>query len=209
MKLIIGLGNPGEKYEETRHNVGFMVLDELLRELEPVKKTVWQENKKLQSLMAQKFIKGTEIILAKPQTFMNASGYPVKKLVDYYQIELAEIWVVHDDLDLPLGKIKIRIGGGIAGHHGLESIIRELESGDFIRFRLGIGHPLKGDEWYVSQGGPVDKNVKHKEVEEYVLEEFRGKDKVEAEKMIKKAVGAIELALESGLEAAMNKYNLK
>lgn len=192
MKLIIGLGNPGEKYEETRHNVGFMVLDELLRELEPVKKTVWQENKKLQSLMAQKFIKGTEIILAKPQTFMNASGFAVKKLITNYSLLIPNLWIVHDDVDLPLGKIKIRIGGAAAGHHGVESIIEHLGTDKFVRFRLGIGHPGRGADALV---------------ERYVLREFDVNEKSELKQMIKKAVEAIRMALEDGLERAMSRFN--
>ncbi|PJE67512.1 hypothetical protein COU95_01990, partial [Candidatus Shapirobacteria bacterium CG10_big_fil_rev_8_21_14_0_10_40_9] len=87
----------------------------------------------------------------------------VAKLFSHLAIEqFSNLWVIHDDLDLPLGKIKVVQGRTSAGHHGVESIIRELGTADFVRFRLGVGHPLKGDEWYVSQGGPVDKNVKHK-----------------------------------------------
>ena len=207
MKLIIGLGNPGEKYTKSRHNVGFMVLDALLQKLEPLKETKWKMDKKSNSLLAEV---NPQSILAKSQTMMNASGYAVAEILRYYDIKiLSDLWVVHDDLDLPLGKIKIRIGGGTAGHHGLDSIVRELGSADFVRFRLGVGHPLKGDEWFVSQGGPVDKNVKHKEVEEYVLEEFSGKDAVEAGKMIKKAAEAVEVALEKGLPEAINQYNFR
>jgi len=137
MKLIVGLGNPGEKYENSRHNLGFVVLDALLQKLTPVEKTVWQEEKKSNSLIA----KVGDLILAKPQTFMNASGFAVKKLNTKYQILNTELWVVHDDIDLPLGKIKIRKGGGSAGHRGIDSIAKELETHDFVRFRLGIGHP--------------------------------------------------------------------
>ena len=119
MKLIVGLGNPGKKYRNTRHNIGFMVLDGLLGKLTPVGETVWQQSKKFNSLIA----KIDDIILVKPQTFMNASGIAVAKIASYYHIEPVEIWVVHDEVDLPLGKIRIRKGGGTAGHRGLESII--------------------------------------------------------------------------------------
>lgn len=195
MKLIVGLGNPGEKYANSRHNVGFMVVDTLLRKLVPAEKTSWKEDRKSNS---QLYILHSKLILAKPQTMMNASGFAIVKLVNFYHVDPAEVWVIHDDLDLPLGKIKIRKGGGTAGHHGLDSIIRELGKSEFIRFRLGIGKPVK-----------KDKNIKHREVERYVLEGFIGKELVEAEKMIKRAAEAIELALVEGIEKSMNKFNLK
>ncbi len=209
MKLIVGLGNPGKKYENSRHNVGFMVVDELARKFQ-ISNFKFQIDKKANAEIIKTSHGGEEIVLAKPQVFMNASGFAVAKLCSHLAIEqFSNLWVIHDDLDLPLGKIKIVQGRGSAGHHGIESIIRELGTADFVRFRLGVGHPLKGDEWYVSQGGPVDKNVKHKEVEEYVLEEFSGKDRVEAGKMIKKAAEAIEISLEKGIEQAENQLNLK
>ena len=218
MKLIVGLGNLGEKYEKSRHNVGFMVLDELLRELVPVKKTTWKDIPHLKSkiynlnrakISSSAYSLKSEVVLAKPQTMMNASGFAVAKLASSFQLPASSIWVIHDDLDLPLGKIKIRSGGGTAGHHGLDSLLKELGSGDFVRFRLGIGHPAKAGKWEVGGGKLVSQNVKHKEVEEYVLEEFIGKEKTEAEKMVKKAVEALNLALKRGIEAAMNKYNLR
>lgn len=189
MKLIVGLGNPSRKYEKTRHNLGFAVLDALLQELTPVEKTTWQENKKSNSLIA----KAESLILVKPQTFVNASGFVVKKLADFHRIKPKDIWVVHDDLDLSLGKVKIRKGGGSAGHKGIDSIIKELGTPDFIRFRLGIGHP-----------GPKSSD---KEVEHYVLSPFGRGEKGEARKIIKKAVEAIETALEESLEKAMNRFN--
>ena len=207
MKLIVGLGNPGKKYENNRHNVGFMVLDELLRRLAPVGETKWKDAPVLKSKI---YNLKSEVVLAKPQVFINASGFAVTKLCSHLAIEqFSDLWVIHDDLDLPLGKIKIVQSRASAGHHGVESIIRELGRADFVRFRLGVGHPIKRDEWYVSQGGPVDKNVKHKEVEEYVLEDFSGKDAVEAGKVIKKAAEAVRVALKKGLSEAINRYNSK
>lgn len=219
MKLIVGLGNPGIKYEHSRHNVGFMVLDELARKWTKGK-VKWEENEKFHSLILQSPISNLQfpVTLAKPQTMMNASGYAVKKLVDFYHTELAllpsgtglaETWVVHDDLDLPLGKIKIRLGGGTAGHHGLDSIIEQLGRADFVRFRLGIGRPVKGGKWEVGGGKLVSQNVKHKEVEDYILTDFETKEHGELKKMIKKAAVAIEVSLEDGLERAMNRLNLK
>jgi PTH1 family peptidyl-tRNA hydrolase len=189
MILIVGLGNPGERYEKTRHNLGFMVVGELARKLLPVDETNWQESKRFNSLV---IIHQSLIILSKPQTFMNASGLAVARLANYYHIEPAEIWVVHDDVDLPLGKIKIRIGGAAAGHHGVESIIKELKSNRFVRFRLGIGHPGRG----------ADANV-----EEYVLREFDINERGEVAKMVKKAVKALIVASEKGVLKAMNQFN--
>jgi len=186
--LIVGLGNPGEKYKKTRHNLGFIVVDALLQKLTPAKKTVWQEDKKSNSLIA----KVGDLILVKPQTFMNASGYAVRKLITNYQLPITNLWVVHDNVDLPLGKIKIRLGGAAAGHHGVESIIEQLGTDQFVRFRLGIGHPGRGADALV---------------ERYVLREFDVNEKTELKQMIKKAVEAIEIALEKGVEAAMNQFN--
>lgn len=203
MKLIVGLGNPGKKYERSRHNIGFMVLDELACELLPVKKTVWKKDKKSDSEI---IVIGSKMVLAKPQTMVNASGVAVKKLATYLKVELSEIWVIHDEIDLPLGEIKIVKGRGSAGHRGIQSIIRELGAVDFVRFRLGVGHPVREDKWYVSGGSLVSKQIKRQEVVKYVLEGFGGKDAVEADKMIEKAVEAIRLALREGIEKAQAKY---
>lgn len=203
IKLIVGLGNPGEKYENTRHNLGFAVLDALLQELTPVEKTVWQEDKKSNSLIA----KVGDLILAKPMTFVNASGFAVRKLITDHQLQITNLWVVHDDLDLPLGKIKIRKGSGSAGHRGIDSIVKELGTHDFVRFRLGIGHPAKKGKWEVGGGKLVSEHVSDQEVERYVLSPFDRGEKDEARRMVNQAVEAIELALEEGLEKAMNRFN--
>lgn len=182
MKFIVGLGNPGEKYVDTKHNLGFEVLDALFQELTPVEKTEWQENKKFNSLLA----KVDELLLAKPQTFMNASGFAVVKMANFYKIKPADIWVIHDDIDLPLERIRIVQGRGSAGHRGVESIIKELGTTDFVRFRLGIGHPGPGSS--------------DKEVEGYVLNSFGRGEKSKARRMVKRTVKAIQLALNKGLE---------
>jgi PTH1 family peptidyl-tRNA hydrolase len=184
MILIVGLGNPGEKYEKTKHNLGFAVLDTLLQKLTPLEKTEWRENKKFNSLVA----KVNELILAKPQTLMNASGFAVAKMAHFYKIEPEDIWVIHDDVDLPLEKIRVVQGRGAAGHRGVESIIKELGTIDFVRFRLGIGHPgLESSD---------------QEVESYVLASFGRGEKSKARRMVEKTVKAIQLALEEGLERA-------
>ena len=190
MKLIVGLGNPEEKYESTKHNLGFVVLDALLQALTPVEKTVWKENKKFNSLVA----KIGDLILAKPQTFMNASGHAVAKILRYYDIKiLSDLWVIHDEIDLPLEEIRIVKRRGAAGHRGVESIIKELGTADFVRFRLGIGHPGLGSS--------------DKEVERYVLAPFGRGEKSEARRMVKKTVKAIQLALDKGLERVINQFN--
>lgn len=191
MKLIVGLGNPSEEHQNARHNLGFMVLDELLRKITPMEKTVWRQEKRFNSLAA----KIGDSLLAKPQTFMNNSGFAVAKAVSYYHIEPTEIWVIHDDVDLPLRKMKIRLGGAAAGHRGVESIIEQLGTDEFIRFRLGIGHPKKGVDF--------EKKV----VEDYVLAEFTSKERSEAKQMVKKCVEAIQFALDKSLAKAMNRFN--
>jgi len=191
MKLIVGLGNLGEKYANSRHNLGFMVLDELAEKMLPLSKTRWQIDKKANS----QFIKvDSQLILVRPQTMMNASGFAVAKLASFYKVKPEDIWVVHDDIDLPLGKIKIRLGGAAGGHRGVESIIEQLGTDQFVRFRLGIGHPGRGSDQLV---------------EKYVLRRFDVNDASKVKKVIKKAVQAIKVALDDGLEKTMNRFNIK
>jgi len=203
MRLIVGLGNPGKKYERSRHNIGFMVADELARKLLPVSKTVWKKDKNANS---EFIVCNSSLVLTKPQTMVNASGVAVKKLAARFKVEPSQIWVVHDEIDLPLGKIKIVEGRGAGGHRGIQSIIRELGADNFIRFRLGVGHPAREDKWLVSGGSLMDKQVKRQEVVKYVLEGFGGKDAVEADKMVDKAASAIQLALKEGIEKAQATY---
>jgi len=204
MKIIVGLGNPGEKYKNTRHNLGFMVVDEVARKLLPLKETKWEEDKQANALVLRL---PPNIFLVKPLTFMNASGKAVNCLIANYQIaNLKNLWVVHDDIDLPLGKIKIKIGGGAAGHRGVESIIRELGTDEFVRFRLGIGRPGKNPNFKIPASPAGRQNPKL--VESYVLEEFQNKEKSEVEKMIKKAIKAIRVTLKKGPERAMNEFNV-
>jgi PTH1 family peptidyl-tRNA hydrolase len=189
MKLIIGLGNPGEKYQKTRHNLGFMVINELAEKILPLPKTKWRMDRKTNSLLIKI---NPQLILVRPQTMMNTSGFAVAKLVSFYQVEPSNVWIVHDDVDLPLGRIRIRKGGAAAGHHGVESIINQLGTDQFVRFRLGISHPGRG---------------KDDLVEKYVLEKFRPKEKSEVKKMIKKVIAALKLSFEKGLDVAMNEFN--
>ena len=137
MKLFVGLGNPGERYKLTRHNVGFMVLDKLIQ-----KSTVEGWDKKFDSFFNKIIIDQKSIILLKPLTFMNISGHAVQKVKNFYDIDPNNIVIIHDDIDLELGKIKLKKGGGDGGHNGLKSIIKLIGS-EFNRIRIGIGRPEK------------------------------------------------------------------
>lgn len=203
MKLIIGLGNPGEKYQKTRHNVGFMVLEQFLKNYEPVEKTVWEDNKKFKSDMLAINWRNEKIILAKPTTYMNNSGMVVQLLTNYYKLLTTDIWIIHDDIDLPLGKIKIRFGGSSAGHKGVDSIIKSLGTDKFIRFRLGIGKPFRG------KGERVKGRRMLEKVDEYVLSSFLRGETHAYKELIKKGAKALKVALEKGVEAAMNRFNAK
>lgn len=189
--VIIGLGNPGKKYRKTRHNVGWLTLDALRSKIKDL--SDWQKAKKFMSEISQGEVAGQKVILAKPQTLMNNSGKAVKLLNTKYKIPNTSLFVVHDDVDLLLGKIKISVGHGSAGHKGVESIINELKTKDFARFRIGI-KPQKTE------------NRKQK-IEDFVLKKF-GKDE---EKILKEAVEktaeAIEFSVKERLEKAMNRYN--
>lgn len=195
MNLIVGLGNPGEKYATTRHNIGFMVVDQVLHDLESVDKT-WKLDQGLNTY----FFKNQKVILAKPQTFMNASGFAVTKLLSLYKVPVEDLWVVHDDIDLPLGKMRIRLGGGTAGHHGVESIMREVGNNDgFVRFRLGIGR--------LDEKKHVDHNLKRHAVQKYVVSRFTTHEEGEVRKLVKHTARAITLALTDGLAKTMNQFS--
>lgn len=213
MKLVVGLGNPGEKYENTRHNLGFMALDRFLKNYTSVENTTWSDEKKLKSDIAlvdwqPKTGKMERVILAKPKTFMNNSGMAVKLIADYYKIDSENIWVAYDDLDLPTGSIKIRFGGAAAGHHGVESIMAALNTDKFWRFRMGIGlphgHKVDGDGVEHVQSRRAIGNV-----EDYVLGTFGTKDRNKIREVIKACSDAFEVALEKDMTSAMNRFNTK
>lgn len=198
MILIVGLGNPGQKYAQTRHNLGFMVLDHWVRKKFSLEKSerAWRLNAKLPAVTCQI---QPEVLLVKPQTMMNASGHAVEKLLgDLGGLrelrDLNNLWVIHDDLDLALGRMQIVKNRGSAGHRGVTSVIEELGTADFIRFRLGIGE-REGFSPKISRP------------EKFVLEEFLPKEKEEVKKMLKKTVAALEAALGKGVEEAMKRFN--
>jgi PTH1 family peptidyl-tRNA hydrolase len=138
MKIIIGLGNPGKEYHKTRHNIGFLVLDELHKQLGSSDISAWTHDKKFQAEVCGVTYKNEKIILVKPQTYMNDSGVSVQQIMHFYKATVRDIIVVHDDKDIPLGEIKVQINRGSAGHNGIKSIIEHLSTQDFTRVRIGI-----------------------------------------------------------------------
>ncbi|MBI3343061.1 aminoacyl-tRNA hydrolase [Candidatus Gottesmanbacteria bacterium] len=196
MKLIIGLGNPGGQYESTRHNIGFMVVEKLGRELSATTVT-WTEDNERKALVAR----AGDVILAKPLTFMNNSGLAVGGLIRYYKLSPEDLWVIHDDIDLPLGKIRIRLSGGTGGHHGIESIIASLKTDSFVRFRLGIG---RGREGYPDAR---DKNLHHRSVIQFVLSRFTRHEAGNFKHLVKHGAEAVRLALLQGTDKAQNQFH--
>lgn len=199
MKLIVGLGNPEEKYQYTRHNVGFMVVDKFVkRKLSLVASLrAWSRKDKFKSYLCNL----KDMIIIKPQTYMNNSGWAVSMVAKYYKIETGDIWVVHDDIDLPLGKIRIRKGGASAGHRGIDSIIKELKDSNFVRFRLGIG---KGKLEAVKT---TDINLHRQLVQRFVLSLFKDTEGGESKNLVKRGVEALEYTAANGIEKAMNRFN--
>lgn len=205
MKLIVGLGNPGEKYEKTRHNLGFMVAERFLKDFETVDKTQWEDSRKFKSDTAQiiwqpRHGREEKVILAKPKTYINNSGLAVSLISQYLNIPISDIWIIHDDIDLPLGNMKIRFGGASAGHHGVESIIEKLDTDKFWRFRMGTG---------VENHRSQITDHKLKNMDDFVLGKFRGGEWGKIRELIKRGAKAIETALEDGIEVAMNRFNTK
>lgn len=202
MKIIIGLGNPGKKYQFSRHNIGFRIIDELAKKYHFPN---FEFSKKFNAEINKSSIGGQEIILAKPQTFMNLSGKAGKLLMRWRKLECQDLVVVHDDVDLSLGKIRIVKNRGAAGHKGVESIIKELGTKDFIRVRIGI-NPNEKLKALDTKGTPRSA-VSEKQLEKFVLEKFNREEEKVVKEVIQNATEAIETALEKSIEKAMNKYN--
>jgi PTH1 family peptidyl-tRNA hydrolase len=189
MKVIVGLGNPGKEFEKTRHNLGFMVLDRFARKNKFPK---FKMKKEFLATVSEKKIGKEKIILAKPQTFMNNSGLAVKRILEKHRTSNIEhltsnLWVVHDDLDIPFGKIKISFGRGSGGHKGVQSIIDEIRTRDFVRFRIGIG--------------------KASNEKDFVLQKFSKKEEKVLKEIIEKACRAIKMAIKKGIEKTMSEFN--
>jgi PTH1 family peptidyl-tRNA hydrolase len=189
MFLIVGLGNPGEKHAQSRHNFGFMVLDALQKKISsPLNYFSFDKKTNTQ------IFKAHELFLAKPQTFMNNSGSAVQNTINYYKFKISDLVVIHDDFDLPLGKMKVVKSGGAAGHHGVESIIKSVGTPNFLRLRLGIfGQELK--------------KVHDLKAEHVVLDNFAPTELNEVRHVVKRAIEAILFLQEYGVEKTMNKYN--
>ena len=188
MILVVGLGNPGKKFKETRHNVGFSVVNEFSRENDF---PGWKESKNNNCLYAKKEIAGEEVELIKSLNFMNSSGLIIKSISKKHNLKPENIFVVHDDIDLDLGKIKIVKNRGAAGHKGVQSVIDEILSKNFVRFRIGI-QPETG---------------KPKNVERFVLQKFNKQEEEKLKEVIKKSYLIIEATIKEGVERAMQEYN--
>ncbi len=193
MKLIVGLGNPGRIYAHNRHNIGFMCLSNLAST-----QGIHLNKKQGQARTGTGEIDGQKVMLARPQTHMNLSGEAVGHLVKKANIALNNLIVIHDDLDLPLGKMRIRHGGSSGGHKGIASIIKHLESKDFLRIRVGIGRPP------LVEGPAQDKELV---VIAYVLTDFTNEEKKTVTQVIAEVSQATLCLLREGLTTAMNKYN--
>ena len=187
MYLIVGLGNPGTRYQAARHNIGFMVLEKLAAQLE-----LDLRQKSFNALWGKSKIDHKNVILAMPQTYMNLSGNAVRQLQAFFKTEISNLMVIHDDLDLSFGSVRLKTGGGNAGHKGLASIEENLGSSGFMRIRLGIGKP-------------VDKS----RIESYVLEPFKADELPLLKDIIEKAAGAVCEIILNGLQQAISKYQTK
>jgi PTH1 family peptidyl-tRNA hydrolase len=192
MKLIVGLGNPGFLYARNRHNIGFMCVSHLARW-----KNITFDRKQGHARTGIGNISGHRVVLARPQTYMNASGESVSALMKKLDVRPADLIAIHDDLDLPPGKIRLRLGGSSGGHKGIDSIIAHIGTRDFYRVRVGIGRP------------ELDTSVADKEsaVIDYVLRDFTREEKKIIDEVIPKVSEAVGVLLAEGLTAAMNRFN--
>ena len=186
MKLVVGLGNPGKEYDKTRHNVGFDVLDELVRRTGVTLRRGWT----VPAWTGKAELEGKNVLLVKPRTFMNDSGAAVAKACAYFGVKPAEVVVVHDELDLDFGRLRLKLGGGDNGHNGLKSIRSALGTGDFHRVRFGIGRPP-------GRQAPSD----------FVLTNFPASAREELALEIDRSADAVEALILRGLEAAQNTFN--
>jgi len=193
VKLIVGLGNPGRRYEKSRHNLGFLCVNRLARDF-----NIKMNKSQGKARTGKGRIAGNEVLLARPQTYMNLSGESVKLLLNRTHTGPEELIVIHDDLDLPVGKIRVRFGGGSGGHKGINSIFQETGSRDFYRIRIGIGRPVRFKN---------NIEIEEDDVIDYVLSNFTKDELKIIEKSIPLASEAVVSLIIEGLTATMNKYN--
>jgi PTH1 family peptidyl-tRNA hydrolase len=183
-RLVAGLGNPGRAYAGNRHNVGWMVLDELAR------RHSGSFRSKFSGSLAEVRVDGRRLALLKPETYMNESGRSVAAALRFFKVEPESLLVVHDDVDLEHGRLQARLGGGLAGHNGLRSLAQHVGSQDFLRLRIGVGRPGRGDPRPVS---------------DWVLSDFAPEDHSDA--LVARAADAVEVLAREGLEAAQQRFN--
>ncbi|CFX10162.1 Peptidyl-tRNA hydrolase [Syntrophomonas zehnderi OL-4] len=184
MKIIVGLGNPGKEYKDTRHNVGFMVMEELASRYR-----VEKQESRFDAIIGHIRMGGEKVLLVKPLTYMNLSGKSVQPLMHWYKLDLNDLMVVYDDMDLPMGTLRIRKQGGNGGHKGMASISDRLGSQDFARSRIGIGRPNSG------------------EAVNWVLGRFTEDEREQIRMVVKNAADALEKWVQVGIDEAMNAYN--
>ena len=182
--LVVGLGNPGREYAGHRHNVGFMIVDELAR------RTAASFRSKFSGELAETRLDGARVALLKPQTFMNESGRAVAAAARFFKVEPDALLVVHDEGDFDLGRLQVREGGGLAGHNGLRSIARAVGTQDFLRLRVGVGRPERGDR---------------RPLADYMLSNFEPHD--DAQSIVSRAADAVEIVVHEGVERAQQRYN--
>ena len=187
MKILVGLGNPGTPYQWTRHNIGFRVVDRLAEEHE-----ISICHKRFKAEWGKGRIRFEEIVLVKPLTFMNLSGFAVRKVVDFYKMGIEDLVVIHDDLDLAFGSLRIKRWGGDGGHQGIRSIIDSMGGNNFLRLKVGIGRPPAGMD-------PAD----------YVLSPFGGTERHPLEEVVSRAAECVSVMILEGIETAMNRFQRK
>ena len=185
MRLIIGLGNPGAKYHNTRHNLGFACVDQIAKRW-----GISPGERRAKAVVSRGQRAGQELVLAKPRTFMNGSGEGVSYLLDRFAVNLEDVLVIYDDMQLPLGRLRIRPSGSDGGHKGVRSIINSLRTEDFPRVRLGIGYPPDRED-------PVD----------YVLGRFSKEDSIVVDRAVETVIDVAECWLEEGIDETMNRFN--
>ncbi|MGM0378701.1 MAG: aminoacyl-tRNA hydrolase [Bacillota bacterium] len=184
MFVIVGLGNPGRKYESTRHNIGFNIINALAKEL-----NIKLNKTKHKSILGQKFINGEKVMLVKPQTYMNKSGEAIRDIVSYYNVDLDKLLVIYDDVDTPLGSIRIKRKGSGGSHNGMKNIIYLLKTQEVHRLKFGIGRP--------------NRMPMHK----YVLGKFKKENYEIINKTIKRSIESIKCYVDNGIDKAMNNFN--
>lgn len=186
MYVIAGLGNPGKKYENTRHNMGFITIDQLAE-----KHNIKADKLKFKALVGEGRIAGQKVLLVKPQTYMNLSGESIREVMNFYKLEPENLIVIYDDIDIEAGNLRIRKFGSAGTHNGMKSVVYQLQSDRFPRIRLGIGSQKKGD------------------LVDFVIGGFSKEEVPVLEEAVKNAVLAVECIIEEGIDKAMNQYNTK